>query len=75
MNNPFLEALTDKFTYECSGKIITLTDEETLHEHGRYFVVRCKKCCNVPVLHLLKKQINFQKKNFRRLGKSEPKRL
>ena len=52
MSNPFLEALTHKFTYECDGKIVTLTDEETLHEHGRFFVVRCKKCCNVPVFHL-----------------------
>lgn len=54
--NPFLEALIQKFTYECKGKTITLTDEETSHENGKYFVVICKKCCNVPVLHLLRKE-------------------
>ena len=56
MNNPFLEALTHKFTYECNGQTIELTNEKTLHELGRYFVVVCDKCCNVPVLHLLKKE-------------------
>jgi hypothetical protein len=56
MNNPFLEALNFKFTYECNGETITLTDEETSHESGRYFVVKCDKCCNVPVYHLLQKE-------------------
>jgi len=56
MNNPFLEALNFKFTYECNGKTITLTDEETYHEAGKYFIVRCDKCCNVPVFHLLRKE-------------------
>jgi hypothetical protein len=55
MTNPFLEALNFKFTYECQGKTIELKDEETSHEHGRYFVVKCDKCCNIPVFHLLKK--------------------
>ena len=55
MSNPFLDALTNKYVYECNGKTIVLTDEETRHEHGRYFVVVCDKCCNVPVLHLLRK--------------------
>lgn len=54
MNNPFLEALYKTFTYECKGKTIVLTDEETSHENGAYFCVRCDKCCNVPVLHLLR---------------------
>ena len=56
MNNPFLEALNFKFTYECNEKTFTLTDEETFHESGRYFVVRCDKCCNIPVYHLLTKE-------------------
>jgi len=55
MSNPFLEALNFEFTYECKGKTIKLTDEETYHEHGKYFVVLCDKCCNVPVFHLLTK--------------------
>jgi hypothetical protein len=25
------------------------------HEHGKYLVVECDKCCNVPVFHLLQK--------------------
>ena len=56
MSNPFLEALTQKFTYECSGKTIVLTDEKTSHENGKYFCVICDKCCNVPVLHSLRKE-------------------
>ena len=55
-SNPFLDAIVNKYTYECNGEKIVLTDEETLHEHGKYFVVKCEKCCNVPVLHLLKKE-------------------
>ena len=55
-SNPFLEALYKKFTYECKGQTIVLSDEETRHEHGKYFVVVCDKCCNVPVLHLLEEK-------------------
>jgi hypothetical protein len=58
MTNPFLEAIYHKFTYECNGKTIVLTNEETSHENGKYFCVKCDKCCNVPVLHLLRKQDN-----------------
>ena len=56
MTNPFLEAIYFKFTYECKGKVIELSDEETSHENGTYFCVKCYKCCNVPVLHLLRKK-------------------
>ena len=56
MTNPFLEAIYFQFTYECKGKTIDLTDEETLNEHGKYFVVICNKCCNVPVFHLLEEK-------------------
>lgn len=55
MNNPFLEALYQKYTYECNGKTITLTNEKTDHVHGKYFIVICDKCCNVPVSHLLER--------------------
>ena len=55
-NNPFLEALYKTFTYECRGETIVLTNEETRHENGKYFVVVCDKCCNVPVLHLLRER-------------------
>ena len=55
MSNPFLDALINEYTYECNGETITLTDEETRHEHGKYFVVVCHKCSNVPVLHILYK--------------------
>ena len=58
MNNPFLEALHTKFTYECKGETISLTTEETKHQSGRYFMVVCDKCCNVPVLHLLQQEDN-----------------
>jgi len=55
MTNPFLEALKFKFTYQCKGKTIQLTNEKTSHQTGRYFVVECDKCCNVPVFHMLTK--------------------
>lgn len=56
MTNPFLEALYFNFEYECNGETIPLTDEETSHQHGNYFVVKCDKCCNIPVFHLLKRE-------------------
>lgn len=56
MSNPFLDALINKYTYECDGKTITLTNEKTEHSFGKYFVVICDKCCNIPVTHLLKKE-------------------
>jgi len=45
------------YTYECNGEIKTLTDDQkTIVEHrGTYFCVYCADCCNVPVLHLLKR--------------------
>ena len=51
--NPFLDALINSYTYECEEQTIKLTNEKTYHEHGRYFVVECEKCCNIPVYHLL----------------------
>ena len=56
MPNPFLEALNKTFIYNCNGKDIVLTDEKTEHEHGKYFVVICDKCCNIPVFHLLREK-------------------
>ena len=55
MSNPFLDALYQKYVYECDGKAVTLTDEKTEHVHGKFFTVICEKCCNVPVLHLLER--------------------
>ena len=55
MNNPFLDMLIYKFVYQCKGKTIELTNEKTYHEHGKYLVVECDKCCNIPVFHLLEK--------------------
>ena len=52
--NQFLDALFMPYEYECNGEIKQLkNDDHTEHEHGNYFVVRCEKCCNVPVYHLL----------------------
>lgn len=46
----------DKFWYECNGEKKTYTpDMPVEHEHGKYLVVVCDKCCNVPVMHLLRK--------------------
>lgn len=56
MTNPFLDAINFKFIYECKGETIELTNEETQHEAGRFFVVICNKCCNIPVFHLLKRK-------------------
>lgn len=45
-----------KYIYECNGEIKDLEDsQETLVEHKSYFMVVCQDCCNVPVLHLLKR--------------------
>jgi len=42
------------YVYNCNGQEKVLTDDqETKVEHGRYFVVVCSDCCNVPVLHML----------------------
>lgn len=56
MSNPFLDAINFKFIYECKGETIELSDEQTEHEAGRYFVVLCDKCCNIPVFHLLRQK-------------------
>lgn len=56
--NQFLDALTMPYEYECNGKTIQLTNEKTEHEHGKFFVVICEKCCNVPVYHLLIRSSN-----------------
>lgn len=53
--NQFLDALFNKYEYECKGETIILTNERTEHEAGKYFVVFCERCCNVPVYHLLRK--------------------
>ena len=45
-----------KYVYECDGILKQLQDDqETLVDLDRYFCVVCKECCNVPVLHLLKR--------------------
>jgi hypothetical protein len=56
MSNPFLEALKYNFVYECKDKTITLSNEETSHASGKFFVVVCDKCCSIPVFHLLTKE-------------------
>jgi hypothetical protein len=55
--NPFIDLIINahKYTYECNGKTVQFNDEPAEHDHGKWLVVRCEKCCNVPVLHLLKK--------------------
>ena len=55
MVNPFLEAIYFKHTYECGDETVELTNEETYLEGGKYFVVVCDKCSNIPVFHLLRK--------------------
>ena len=45
--NQFLDALIMPYEYKCNGKTIKLTNEKTEHEHGKYFMVICDKCCNV----------------------------
>jgi len=54
--NKFIEALYQPYVYQCNGKDITLTDEQTDEVHGMFFVVICDKCSNVPVLHLLERR-------------------
>jgi hypothetical protein len=41
------------YVYTCRNKEIQLTDEKTDIKHGKYFLVVCDKCCNIPVLHML----------------------
>jgi hypothetical protein len=52
----FVEALFIPYVYDCQGKEVELTDEKTSLEHGKYFVVHCDKCCNVTVLHGLRRK-------------------
>jgi len=47
---------SDHYEYVCNGKTWTLwDDQETIVEHKQYYCVVCTECCNVPVLHLLKR--------------------
>lgn len=47
----------NKWSYECNGKRKPYDPSmQTEHEHGKYLVVRCEECCNVPVFHLLEKE-------------------
>jgi hypothetical protein len=46
----------DKFEYWCGDWKTYTPDLPVEHEHGKYLVVVCDKCCNVPVMHLLKKK-------------------
>ena len=54
--NQFLDAINFPYVYDCQGKEVELTDEETSLEHGKYFVVHCTKCCNVKVFYGLRRK-------------------
>jgi len=58
MSNPFMSLIRNphKYYYECESKVKPFNPEmKTDHVHGKYLVVICEDCCNVPVCHLLKK--------------------
>jgi len=54
--NKFLEAINFPYVYDCQGKEVEVTDEKTDVKRGELFVVHCDKCCNVTVLHLLRRK-------------------
>lgn len=44
------------YVYDCNGDVKKLTDDQaTIVEHKKYFCVVCSDCCNVPVLHMLRR--------------------
>lgn len=45
-----------KWYYYCKGKKIYVDKSEVVFEHGRYPLVVCDKCCNIPVTHLVTKE-------------------
>ncbi len=48
--------MTD-YWYSCRGEKVKLkSSDHTEFKHGRYFLVVCAKCCNVPVTHLLRRE-------------------
>ena len=45
------------YVYDCGGEEKTLTDDDnTKVEHGKYFVIVCNNCCDIPVLHMLRRK-------------------
>jgi len=42
-------------TYDCNDKTIEVTIEEVDRVNG-HTVVHCSKCCNVPVVHLVRRE-------------------
>ncbi len=56
MQDIFIKLATNpsNYIYECAGTIKTYKGERAEHEQGKYLVVSCDKCSNVPVYHLLK---------------------
>lgn len=45
------------YVYDCKGiEKVLADDQETVVEHGILFLVRCSDCCNVPVLHMLRRK-------------------
>ena len=59
MQDIFIKVAMNANQYEfwCDGKIKQYTaDMHTEYENGKYLVVRCEECCNIPVFHLLYKR-------------------
>ena len=47
------------YVYDCNGDVKSLRDDQpTIVEHKKYFCVVCSDCCNVPVLHMLRRESN-----------------
>jgi hypothetical protein len=56
MPKPNYKSMISSYIYDCNGVTKQLQDDqETIVEHNKYDCVVCTDCCNVPVLHLLRR--------------------
>jgi len=57
MIDVFIDLVVNRnsYFYECEGKIKKYKGEQAEHENGRFLVIKCEVCSNVPVYHLLRK--------------------
>lgn len=59
MSNIFIHLAmhAKEYFFVCNDKVIPYDSSMHVeHEHGKYLVVRCEECCNVPVYHLLERK-------------------
>ena len=48
-----------RYVYNCNGREVTLTDDDATKirkvSNKMFFFIICDKCCNIKVLHILRR--------------------